>query len=82
MGSVNMSEYIYDEKGKWKVQGCCKMLIEFSVEEKNKQLAEKMKVTYTLPNISREEELIALQTLEIEDLKEEINNIKKSLGGE
>lgn len=35
-----MSEYIIDEKGKWKVQGSCKMLIEPSEEYKQQQLLE------------------------------------------
>ena len=78
-----MSEYIVDERGKWKIQGVFEILpfADISEEERNRQLAEQMKVTYTLPNISREEELIALQTLEMEDLKEEIISIKTQLGG-
>ncbi|WP_066505514.1 hypothetical protein [Abyssisolibacter fermentans] len=35
-----MSEYIYDEKGKWKVQGISKMLVEPSESYNQARLAE------------------------------------------
>jgi len=53
-----------------------KVYREETQEEINQRLAEQMQVTYTLPNITREQELIALQTLEIEDLKDRISTLE------
>lgn len=79
-----MIEYKIDKNGKWEIDGVSSTLIEPSKDYLNRikkqEINESLKVNYEYPKITKEQELIALQTLEIEDLKdriiklEEVNN--------
>lgn len=53
----------------------------FTSEEINQRLTEQMEVKEEYPNISEQEETIALLVIENENLKSEIENIKNKLGG-
>ena len=49
---------------------------DFTQEEKDRQLVEQMKVTYTYPQITEEQEMLALLVIENEELKIRITKLE------